>query len=78
MVMAFIFVACSGCVFDRYKQSRETVNLTRLALGNKTGLSSLTITNSNGSVSLKGYRNDQVEALGAVTEAAVSAAIKAK
>jgi hypothetical protein len=70
-------VACVGCTVLSYT-SPQGEHFTRSAFGTSTAFASLTLeTGSNGlrRVQLEGYRNDAAQALGAVTEAAVRAAI---
>lgn len=67
----------SGCAVMRYN-GPEGESFSRVALGTRTGLSSLMVqTGTNGirTIELRGYNADSLSALGAVTEAAVRAAV---
>lgn len=67
----------TGCTFDRYS-SPHGGQFTRLAIGNTTSISSLEVTpqtNSAPKLVLKGYQNDQAQTAGAITEAAIKAAL---
>ena len=67
----------SGCALVRY-HGPEGESFSRIALGTRTGLSSLLVqtgTNGTRTVELRGYNTDSLSALGAVTEAAVRAAV---
>ena len=66
-----------GCTLLTYT-SPSGERVTRGSLGANTSLSSLTFeagTNGVRRVDLRGYQNDSAQALGAVTEAAVRAAL---
>jgi hypothetical protein len=68
----------SGCSVVSYT-SPSGERFSRSSLGSTISLSSLSLeTNTNGlrRVELRGYSNDSAQALGAVTEAAVRAAIQ--
>lgn len=79
------FLALSACLLFTGCQaisytSPKGEKFTRYAIGNKVQLESLSVTaDTNGvrTVEMKGYANDQAAALGAVTAAAVSAAVSA-
>jgi hypothetical protein len=77
-VLTLLTTALCGCQVLTYRgPSGET--FTRSSLGANTSLSSLTVeTDTNGlrRVELRGYQNDNTQALGTVTEAAVKAAIQ--
>jgi hypothetical protein len=67
-----------GCQLLTY-QSPTGESFTRVSLGATTSLSSLSLegsTNGVRRVELRGYQNDSSQALGAVTEAAVKAALQ--
>ena len=67
-----------GCTVLTYR-SPSGEQFTRAALGSTTALSSLSVesdTNGLRHVELRGYNTDQSQALGAVTEAAVRAALQ--
>ena len=68
----------TGCQVLTYKgQTGE--RFTRSSLGSKTAIQSLSVeadTNGVRRVQLQGYTNDSSQALGAVTEAAVRAALQ--
>ena len=67
-----------GCQVLTYK-SPHGERFTRSSLGTKTSIQSLTVdsdTNGVRRVKLEGYQNDSTQALGAVTEAAVRAALQ--
>jgi hypothetical protein len=66
-----------GCAVMRYR-GPEGESFSRVALGTRTGLSSLLVqtgTNGTRTIELRGYNTDSLSALGAVTEAAVRAAV---
>jgi hypothetical protein len=68
----------TGCQVLTYR-SPQGERFTRSSLGTKTSIQSLTVdsdTNGVRSVKLEGYQNDSTQALGAVTEAAVRAALQ--
>jgi hypothetical protein len=70
-------LAGSGCAVMRYS-GPEGESFSRVALGTRTGLSSLVVqTGTNGirTIELRGYNTDSLSALGAVTEAAVRAVV---
>ena len=77
LITLLLLVAC-GCQVLTYRgPGGET--FTRSSLGANTTISSLTVeTDTNGlrRVELRGYQNDNTQALGTVTEAAVKAAIQ--
>jgi len=71
-------LATTGCQVMTY-QAPTGERFTRSSLGSTTSLTSLSlVTETNGlrRVELRGYKNDGSQALGAVTEAAVRAAIQ--
>jgi len=75
----FLTVAATGCQVLTYT-SPSGERFTRSSLGANTSIQSLAIeagTNGVRRVELRGYQNDSSQALGAVTEAAVRAAISA-
>src|SRR4051812_26113521 len=68
----------TGCQVLTYK-SPQGERFTRSSLGTKTSIQSLSVdsdTNGVRRVKLEGYQNDSTQALGAVTEAAVRAALQ--
>lgn len=75
---ALSLLACSCTVVSYTTPTGE--RFTRGSLGANTSISSLTFeagTNGVRRVDLRGYQNDSAQALGAVTEAAVKAALTA-
>jgi hypothetical protein len=71
-------VLFTGCQVLTYS-SPQGEHFTRSSLGTKTSIQSLRVdsdTNGVRSVKLEGYQNDSTQALGAVTEAAVRAALQ--
>ena len=71
------FLLC-GCQVLAYR-SPQGEKFTRSSLGSKTAIQSLSVeadTNGVRRVQLQGYTNDSTQALGAVTEAAVRAALQ--
>lgn len=75
---AALIVLLSGCTVTKYV-SPTGESFTRSSFGTKLQVSELTVTgDTNGirSIILKGYANDQVQAIGVAVEAAVSAAVK--
>ena len=73
----FVFLL-TGCQVLTYS-SPTGEHFTRSSLGSTTSLTSLSlVTDTNGlrRVELRGYKNDSSQALGVVTDAAVSAAIR--
>src|SRR5262245_28359293 len=76
--LAILLMAASGCQFLTYS-SPLGEHFSRCSFGARTSLSSLVVestTNGVRRVELRGYTNDSTSALGAVTEAAVKAAIQ--
>ena len=74
-IIAFFCTACQVLTYT----SPSGEQLSRSSLGANTSISSLTVevgTNGLRRVELHGYQNDSSQALGAVTEAAVRAAIQ--
>jgi hypothetical protein len=72
------FALLCGCQVLTYK-SPQGESFTRSSLGTKTSIQSLSVdsdTNGVRRVKLEGYQNDSTQALGAVTEAAVRAALQ--
>jgi hypothetical protein len=70
----------TACQSVRYS-SPSGERFTRTSIGTRTAISSLSVeTGTNGirRVELQGYTNDQTQAIGAITEAAIRAAITAK
>jgi hypothetical protein len=68
----------AGCQVLTYR-SPQGERFTRSSLGTKTSIQSLSVdsdTNGVRRVKLEGYQNDSTQALGAVTEAAVRAALQ--
>jgi hypothetical protein len=68
----------AGCQVLTYS-SPHGEHFTRSSLGTKTSIQSLSVdsdTNGVRRVKLEGYQNDSTQALGAVTEAAVRAALQ--
>ena len=77
--LACLCVAVTGCQLLTYS-SPTGERFIRSSLGANTAISSLTVesgTNGVRRVSMHGYQNDTSQALGAVTDAAVRAAIGA-
>ena len=77
-VLTLLTLAASGCQSLTYTGPTGE-HFTRRSFGSKTAISSLTVeTGTNGvrKIDLRGYTNDQTQALGAVTEAAVRAALQ--
>jgi hypothetical protein len=71
-------LALSGCTMLTYT-SPSGEKFTRSAVGSTTSISSLSVeadTNGFRKVELRGYTNDSSSALGAITEAAIKAAIQ--
>ena len=76
-VTLLMFLAC-GCQLLTYAGPNGE-RFSRSSLGATTSISSLTVesdTNGLRRVELRGYTNDSTQALGAVTEAAVRAAVQ--
>jgi len=77
-LLTCLTLALCGCQVVTYRgPAGET--FTRSSLGANTSISSLTVeTDTNGlrRVELRGYQNDNAQAVGTVTEAAVKAAIQ--
>jgi hypothetical protein len=72
------FALLCGCQVLTYS-SPHGEHFTRSSLGTKTSIQSLSVdsdTNGVRRVKLEGYQNDSTQALGAVTEAAVRAALQ--
>lgn len=73
-LMAYICVGCSTRKITYGEASYKSVRL-----GSKEDINSLSIhvdTNGTTKIKLDGYKNDQVQAMSAVVEAAVKAAVK--
>jgi hypothetical protein len=72
-------VILTGCTVTRYAApTGETFS--RTSFGTRLSVGELTVTaGTNGvrTITIKGYANDQVEAIGVAVDAAVSAAVKA-
>jgi len=76
-LIALAAMVCAGCQSTSYT-SPNGEKFSRIAFGTKTSIAGLTVesgTNGVRRLTLRGYRNDQVEALGVVTDAAVRAAM---
>ena len=77
-VLTLLTLVVSGCQSLTYT-GPSGEHFTRRSFASQTAISSLTVeaaTNGLRRVELRGYTNDQTQALGAVTEAAVRAAIQ--
>ena len=77
-VLTLLTIPATGCQVLTYS-SPTGERFTRSSLGANTSIHSLSVeTSTNGirKVQLRGYQNNETEALGAVTEAAVRAAIQ--
>ena len=77
-LLTFLTLAACSCTVLTYTSPRGE-RFTRSSLGANTSISSLAVeTETNGvrRIELRGYQNSNTEALGAVTEAAVKAAIQ--
>ena len=78
LILLFILPGLlTGCQSLTYR-SPEGESFTRASLGANISIASITVestTNGIRRVELRGYQNDSTQALGAVTEAAVRAAI---
>jgi len=77
-LVVILTVAGSGCQILTYS-SPQGERFSRCSIGSATSISSLVVeasTNGARRVELRGYTNDSTTALGAVTEAAVRAAIQ--
>ena len=76
--LAAVSLLASGCSLLTYR-SPSGERFTRCLFGAHLGISSLALesdTNGVRRVELRGYENDTTQALGAITEAAVRAAIQ--
>lgn len=65
-------LTCSGCVYTKYESSGTT--LTRISLFGNQSVGKLDMKNGT----MEGYVSEQAQAAALVTEAAISAAIKAR
>src|SRR6059058_5798855 len=77
-LISSLFLAACGCSMVTYT-SPNGERFMRSSLGANTSVSSLSVesdTNGVRHVEMKGYQNDASQALGAVTEAAVKAAVQ--
>ena len=77
-IILLLATTLTGCTVTKYV-SGSGESFTRTSFGTRLNLSELTVTgDTNGvrTITMKGYANDQVEAISAVTAAAVSAAVK--
>ena len=77
-LLAFLTIGACGCTVLTYT-SPSGERFTRSSLGANTSVSSLAVeTQTNGlrRIELHGYQNNNTQALGTVTEAAVRAAIQ--
>jgi hypothetical protein len=73
-LFCIVLFICTGCTSVKYGEASYTSFLNRKSISEL----EITVTESGAKkIRLKGYTNDQVEALGIVTQAAVSAAMKA-
>ncbi len=78
-LLTALILAGSGCTVLTYR-GPSGEHFTRTSLGAATSIGSLSVeagTNGIRRVELQGYQNDTLQAFGAVTEAAVRAALKA-
>lgn len=72
-----VLAACSGgCVSDHFV-GKDGTRFDRTAVGNKTAIQSAEFDPNTGRFKIKGYTNDQTDALTAVTTAFVDALLKA-
>jgi len=77
-LLTLLTLPITGCQMLTYTSSTGE-SFTRASLGANTSLSSLSVeagTNGVRRVEMRGYQNDGTQALGAVTDAAVKAAIQ--
>jgi hypothetical protein len=77
LIFAGLMLLLTGCTFTGYRAANGE-QFTRVAIGSKTSVGELRVsgdTNGVKTLLLKSYSNDQVEALSAVTEAAVKGAV---
>lgn len=79
ILSAWVAVALlAGCTVTKFS-TKNGDSFSRASFGSKTAVSELSVTGDTNGVrtfTMKGYASDQVQALQAVTEAAVSTAIK--
>lgn len=78
LILAVLTAAAAGCTVLTYTGPSGD-RFSRASLGATTAISSLSVeTGTNGlrKIEMQGYQNDSNQALGAVTEAAVRAALK--
>lgn len=76
-ILCACLLAGSGCASLKYQEGGA--KFSRLVFGSKTAISELQVvigTNGTKTIILKGYANDQVEAIRTAVDAAVSAAVK--
>jgi hypothetical protein len=79
LVTLVTVLAATGCTVLTYK-SETGEHFVRSSLGSKTSIAHLSVesrTNGVHKVDLRGYKDDNTEALGAITDAAIKAAISA-
>lgn len=76
LLLIALTASLSGCVSDHYR-GQNGVSFDRVAIGNKTGIASASFNPTTGEFKVKGYSNDQTDALAAVTTAFVDALLKA-
>lgn len=71
-----MLLGAPGCTRLSYR-SAEGESFTRVSVGSRTAIGSLVLEATNGvrHLELRGYENDSAQAMGAVTEAAVRAAL---
>ena len=71
-----IMLSCSGCTVTKWSNGSESFTRTILGVTSQAQKISVSVTPTTRTLTVTGYQNNGTEALGAVTEAAVSAAIK--
>ena len=73
---AILSVVLTGCTVTKWTNGQESFTRTSLGVTSQAQKISVSVTPTTRTLTVTGYQSNGTEALGAVTEAAVSAAIK--
>ena len=75
-ILMIILLSCSGCTVTKWTNGNESFTRTSLGVTSQAQKISVSVTPTTRTLTVTGYQSNGTEALSAVTEAAVSAAIK--
>jgi uncharacterized protein YceK len=75
-LMLCIMLSCSGCTVTKWTNGNESFSRTSFGITSTAQKISVSVTPTTRTLTVTGYQNNGTESLGAVTEAAVTAAIK--